>query len=63
MGYYNCLGQYVPDRDETYEYTNGLGQIVRSTPERRGYVRDPRTGRYITRGEYSRRYFDYDDPW
>lgn len=37
MGYYNCLGHYVPDVDETYSWTNALGHKVTSTPESRGY--------------------------
>lgn len=56
MGYYNCLGHYVPDKDETYEYKNCLGHTVKSTPESRGYVRDPETGRYITQQEYDCKY-------
>lgn len=35
MGYVNVLGHYVPDKDETYQYTDALGHTITSTPESR----------------------------
>lgn len=64
MGYYNVLGHYVPDKDETYEYTNVLGHKIKSTPESRGYVKSPTTGKYISKREYQHYYGnEEDDLW